>query len=105
MKVEKDSPLVFKFKKTFDENEDCEEVRIKDNAPGDEINEEESDDQPKRRSSRKKEARVLKNISQVDLIPLYQHRLSISERKKKDLRDLVEKSVIPKTYSYFNNSL
>lgn len=67
MKVEKNSPLVLKFKNTFDENEDFEEVRINDNAPGDEINEEESDDQPKkRRSSRKKEARVLKNISQVD---------------------------------------
>lgn len=49
MKVEKDSPLVIKFKKTFDENEDYEEVCIIDNAPGDEINEEESDDQPKKK--------------------------------------------------------
>lgn len=109
VKVDKDGPSVLKFKTTFDENQDYEGIFVKDTAiEGDMNEEEESDAKPKlkgRRRNMKQEERVLINMAEVNSIPMYKNRPSISERKKKDLRKLLEKNVIPNCYSYFYNSL
>ncbi|XP_046665796.1 uncharacterized protein LOC124357786 [Homalodisca vitripennis] len=109
IKVEKDSPFKIKYKTTYDDTVDFQEIFIQ------QIDIEENEDlfgdnkkshtKKKTRSSKKKQQVFPVHCSDVALKKLYEQRLGISVNKKKDLQYLLEKHVIPSCYAPFYNSL
>ncbi|RVE39906.1 hypothetical protein evm_015444 [Chilo suppressalis] len=80
LKITKENPTSFFYKSSY-ENQNYKEVNV--------------------RNKRKK----MKPLSEITIQPAYSEKQQLSENKKKDLKDLIAKGLIPSFYAAFYNSI
>lgn len=102
VRVEKTKPLTLQYKTSFAEEEKYQSVPIQEKFG----EEEEESGSGKRRSARNMQGKkLLPTCNGVSLKQMYEKRLSIPEKKKKDLQYLLNNKIIPGSYALFYDSL
>lgn len=81
----KDNDAVYKYKLKFDDNWSEAEI--------------------KKQKQRSTSQRIIKNIEDINMVPVYTSKREITANKKKDLKELLQKNIIPRYYSAFYESI